>query len=58
MAGIESDVLNEFIERLESLDAVPAAVVDQLRPLLTEDRLPKPEKLVALYSAESGDRRA
>lgn len=55
MAGLESDVLEEFTERLEDSDVVPAAVIEQLRTLLTGDKLPKPEVLVALYEAESGD---
>lgn len=58
MAGIESNVLEEFTARLENSDAVPAAVVEQLRGLLTGDRLPKPEVLAALYNAQSGDRLA
>ena len=58
MAGLESDVLEEFTVRLQGCDAVPAAVVEQLRTLLTADKLPKPEMLVALYNAESGDRLA
>lgn len=55
VAGLESDVLEEFTERLEDSDVVPAAVIEQLRTLLTGDKLPKPEVLVALYEAESGD---
>lgn len=58
MAGVNSVVLEEFTARLEDSGAVPAAVITQLCTLLTEDKLPKPDTLVALYSAESGDRRA
>lgn len=58
MAGIESDVMDEFIARLEDSNTVPARVVTQLRTLLSGDKLPKPETLVSLFSAESGDRRA
>jgi hypothetical protein len=58
VAGVESDVLEQFTERLEGSDAVPAAVAEQLRTLLAQDKLPKPEVLVALYTAESGDRLA
>ncbi|WP_165589044.1 hypothetical protein [Mycolicibacterium conceptionense] len=58
MAGVESDVLAEFTARLEDGDAVPGAVVTQLRALLAEEKLPKAETLVSLYSTESGDRRA
>ncbi|WP_142760680.1 hypothetical protein [Mycobacterium sp. MFM001] len=56
VARLESDVLDDFTARLEDSDAVPAAVVDQLRTLLAGDKLPKPEVLVALYNAQSGDR--
>ncbi|GBE65151.1 hypothetical protein MFM001_16130 [Mycobacterium sp. MFM001] len=48
--------MDDFTARLEDSDAVPAAVVDQLRTLLAGDKLPKPEVLVALYNAQSGDR--
>lgn len=58
VAGLETDVLEEFAARLEGSDVVPTVVVEQLRTLLTGDKLPKAETLVALYSAESGDRRA
>ncbi|MDH6194055.1 hypothetical protein M2272_000676 [Mycobacterium frederiksbergense] len=58
MAGVESDVLVEFAERLSASDVVPSAVADQLDVLLAQDKLPKPEVLVALYAAESGDRLA
>lgn len=58
MAGVESDVLVEFTERLSVSDVVPSTVADQLRVLLAQDKLPKAETLVALYTAESGDRLA
>jgi hypothetical protein len=56
LAGIESDVLAKFAERMTGSDAVPAAVAEQLPILLAADKLPKAEVLVALYTAESGDR--
>ena len=53
MAGVESDVLQQFTEQLsESID-VPAVVVEQLRDLLSRSRL---RKAAALYVTESGDR--
>lgn len=58
MASIESDVLAEFAKQLASTNEVPAAVVEQLRALLAQEKLPKAEELITLYSAESGDRRA
>ncbi|BBZ06829.1 hypothetical protein MDOR_09980 [Mycolicibacterium doricum] len=58
MARIESDVLEEFINRLAQSDAVPSTVSESLRTLLTQEKLPKPELLVALYATESGDRLA
>jgi hypothetical protein len=58
VAGIGSDVLAEFTDRLSTCEAVPAAVANQLPTLLAEEKLPKAEVLVALYNAESGDRLA
>lgn len=58
MSRIESEVLQTFTERLHDVDEVPAAVVEQLGKLLSADTLPKPDVLVALFAAESGDRRA
>jgi hypothetical protein len=58
VAGLESYVMEEFTVRLEASDAVPAAVVERLRTLLTGEKLPKPEVLVALYDVESGERLA
>lgn len=58
MAGVESDVLEQFTELLAASDDVPVTVVEQLRTLLSQDKLPKPDELVALYSRESGDRLA
>lgn len=58
MSRIESEVLQTFTHRLHDVDEVPAAVVEQLGTLLSADKLPKPDVLVALFAAESGDRRA
>jgi hypothetical protein len=55
MSGIESEVLESFFLQLESSEAVSGSVVEALRTLLAADRLPKPEHLVALYVASSGD---
>ena len=58
MAGLETDVMEEFTARLENSDVVPANIVAQLRLLLKAEKLPKPETLVELYVAQSGDRLA
>jgi hypothetical protein len=53
--GIESDVFATFIERLGSAEAIPASVVEGLAASLAQDKLPKPDDLVALYSEASGE---
>jgi hypothetical protein len=58
VAGVESDVLAEYTEQLAESGDVPAAVVEQLCTLLSQDKLPRAEELVTLYSTESGDRLA
>lgn len=58
MSRIESEVLRTFTQRLHDVDEVPAAVAEQLSTLLSADKLPKPDVLVALFAAESGDRHA
>lgn len=58
VSRIDSEVLRTFTQRLHAIDEVAVAVVDQLCTLLSADKLPKPDTLVALFAAESGDRRA
>lgn len=58
MSGVESDVLEEFSERMEDSVTVPATVAKQLRTLLVQAKLPKPEALVELFAAESGEQLA
>jgi hypothetical protein len=55
MAGIESDVLTTFFERLKASTDVPVAVAEELGNLLAQEKLPKPEELAILYSRASGD---
>lgn len=55
MAGIDGEILESFLLQLADSKAVPAPVVEGLRSSLSADRLPKPEQLVALYVASSGD---
>lgn len=55
MAGIEAEILESFLLQLADSTTVPAPVVEGLRSSLSSDRLPKPEQLVALYVASSGD---
>jgi hypothetical protein len=55
MAGIESDVIATFLDRLKASDDVPAAVREKLAIVLAKEKLPKPEALAMLYRAESGD---
>jgi hypothetical protein len=55
---IQSEVLRTFTQRLHDVDEVPAAVAEKLDTLLSADKFPKPDVLVALFADESGDRRA
>ena len=55
MAGIESEVLDTFLAALTDVDDVPPQVTESLARLLAEDKLPKPDQLVALYTEASGE---
>ena len=48
MAGIESEVLGTFLDELTTIDDVPPQVTESLASLLSADKLPKPDQLVAL----------
>jgi hypothetical protein len=55
MSGIESDVMAKFLSQLKASSDVPSVVADQLSVALVQEKLPKPEELTKLYSAESGE---
>ena len=55
MAGPESEIVETFVAQLKNADEVPAAVADRLAKLLSGDSLPKPQVLVELFDAESGE---
>ncbi|WP_367404261.1 hypothetical protein [Kocuria marina] len=55
VAGIESEVLDTFLTELTAVDDVPPQVTENLAALLAADKLPKPDQLVALYTAASGE---
>lgn len=55
MAGIESEVLEEFLAKLQTTHDVPVKVTEQLGSLLADEKLPKVDQLVAQYMAYSGD---
>jgi hypothetical protein len=56
LAGIEADILAEFYARLDDSNDIAPAVVEHLRTMLAQDKLPKADEIAALYLAESGDR--
>lgn len=58
MVGIESEVLEAFLDRLKDESKVPASVPGQLATLLVAEKLPKPEQLVSAYESSSGEPRA
>lgn len=55
MAGIESEVLETFLEQLAQVEDVPSAITEKLGELLAAAKLPKPEQLAALYAEASGE---
>ena len=55
MAGIESEVLRDFLVELTAVDDVPRQVAESLGVLLAADKLPKSDHLVALYTDASGE---
>ena len=55
MPGPEAEIVETFVAQLKSTDAVPIVVADQLADLLSGDSLPKPQVLVDLFEAESGE---
>lgn len=55
MPGPESEILETFVAQLKSSQEVPTDVPDRLAELLSGDTLPKPQVLVDLYEAESGE---
>lgn len=55
MSGIETQVLETFLERLGAADEVSVAVVDGLRTALSADKLPKAEELAEIFATSSGD---
>lgn len=55
MPGPESEIIETFVAQLKSTDKVPPAVADQLAELLSGGSLPKPQLLVEVFEAESGE---
>lgn len=55
MPGPESEIIKTFVAQLKSTDEVPPAVADRLAELLSGDSLPKPQVLVELFEAKSGE---
>jgi hypothetical protein len=55
MAGIDADVMATFLDRLEEYKDLPATITEKLGAVLAQEKLPKPDELATLYSAESGD---
>lgn len=54
MAGVESEVLKTFLNKLDSVEDVSAAVHVQLGNMLAAERLPTADQLVNLFMSESG----
>lgn len=55
MAGIEAEVLASYVAQLKASNDAPAAVAEKLGVALAQEKLPKVDELVALYSDGSGD---
>lgn len=54
MDGVEAEVLDSFETQMESAPGVSPDLVQKVHDLLSEDKLPKVEELVALFEAKSG----
>lgn len=55
MPGPEAEIVETFVAQLKSSDDVSNAIADRLADLLSGDALPKPQALVELFEAESGE---
>lgn len=55
MDAVESAVLDKFEAQLEAAPSVTADLLVKLHELLTQQKLPKVEELVAVFDANSGD---
>lgn len=55
LAGIESEILDTFLAELAQADDVPPHIVESLATQLAADKLPKPDRLAALYTDASGE---
>lgn len=55
MPGPEAEIVEAFVAQLKSTDQVPTAVANRLADLLSGGSLPKPQVLVELFEAESGE---
>ena len=53
--GPESEILETFVAQLRGEESLPSGVADRLAELLAVEPLPKPQVLVDLYKAESGE---
>lgn len=55
VAGIEAQVLEEFLARLSERSEVPDSLVSEVGKVLAADKLPKPDRLAELYSKATGE---
>ncbi len=58
MAGIEANVFESFLERLQAAEDVPKQVTEKLSSALAAEKLPKAEEIAEIYREGSGDRAA
>jgi hypothetical protein len=55
MATLQQTISEKFIEKISELEEVDAEKIDQIRTLLANNKKPKPEDFIKIFSFPSGD---
>lgn len=58
VAGLEAEVLEEFLEQLTEDSSINDTVVNGLRDYLTRAKMPSAEQLAQLFASGSGEQLA
>jgi hypothetical protein len=55
MATLQQTISERFIEKISELGEVDAEKIDKLRTLLADNKKPKPDDFIKIFSLPSGD---
>ena len=55
MATLQQTISEKFLEKLSGSEEVDAEKIDQLRTLFADNKKPKPEDIIKIFSLPSGD---